>query len=148
MNDLSQTVSCVLYITDEAYYMLVDVGRRLGFQHGRDNAKGIHHYFEWIVRQQLVDNRPPEIREYDHEMLEAGMSPEWRLYSPRRRRKVTLTRDALVDASKWAMLLGIAYVPSRRIVGAPTYVDGPQCMAAVLEAVGTGWIKVEEQTDE
>lgn len=142
--------SYTLYISDEAYDTLCEQARLAGHIHPSNytNSKGIRHYVEWLVRQRLIDNRPPYIRETDQEMLNEGMSPEWRLYGPRRRRTMVLTDATLVDASKWAMLLGIAYTPHRRIIGAPTYLDGAQCVAAILEAIGSNWIQIEVISNE
>jgi len=138
-----------LYVSDEAYDELYKQARYRGLVAADAvGTRSLHRYIEWLMQHPLEDVRPQSIRDADTDMLEQGMSPEWRMYGPRRRHKITLTDDTIVQACAWAVLLGIAYAPARRVTGAPTFLDAAQCVAAVLEAIGTGWIDVRSKQED
>lgn len=116
--------------------------RRLDFIKSPTNAYGMSTFIEHVVTLPMEDSRPDDVRSQDADMLQAGYAPEWRQYTPLKRRGVTLTQDTLVRAAVLAVQLGIAYPPERRMIGAPTYIDGPKCLSSILEAIGTDWIEV------
>lgn len=141
-----QRRALTVYVSDEAYDEL--------YKHARQRelipadavgTQSLYKYVEWLVALPLVDARPESVRSSDTDMVSMGMSPEWRIYGPRRRHKITLTDDAIVQACAHAVRLGMAFAPSQRLIGAPTFMDADQCVAALMEAVGTGWIEVEDE---
>lgn len=137
-----------LFMSDEAYDYIVEAARSMGKVRGKNNAKGIRDYVEHIMACTLYDNRPDDVKAQDTDMLQAGYGPEWQLYTPRKRRGMSLRSDILIRASVIAVQLGIAYPPERRMIHAPTYIDGAQCLSAILEAIGTRWIGIEDDEHE
>jgi hypothetical protein len=139
-----------LYVSDEAWAVLAQQAQIAGFVSNSEAPRGIGEYIEWLVRNcEFEDTRPDDVREQDDAMRSAGYAPEWRLYSPRRKRNVKLTADALALASVEALTLGMATYPVRRLIGAPTYIDDSACMSALLEALGTEWLHatIKERTE-
>jgi hypothetical protein len=131
-----------LFISEPAYAGLCKQARAEGHIRTYSNSIGLSQYLEWVLMHcYFTDSRPPYVRAQDADMLSAFMAPEWRLHSPRTPRYVRLSNDALASACVHAAGLGMAYPPSKRILGAPTFFDGVQCAATVLEALGTGWIE-------
>lgn len=137
-----------LFISDPAYDTLVRMARMSGKVNPDNytNARGMSTFIEFLMGCQMRDARSPDIREVDSMLLEAGMAPEWRLYSPRVRRRIKLTEQALTEATAHCLALGIAYPPAKGISGAPTIHNRAQCMSALLEAIGTEWVDVSGAT--
>lgn len=131
-----------LFISDEAYYKLIAMGRYSGNIVGKQTAKGISALIERMMQCTMEDARPEDVRSQDAIMLEHGISPDWRLYSPRKRRNICLSDDTVTRAVAHCIKLGIAYPPAKRILQAPTHIDSNACMAALLEAIGTHWVQV------
>jgi hypothetical protein len=130
-----------LYISDPAYLELVRRARVHGDVKSSANI-GMSKYLEWLLlHHDFRDTRPEDVRALDVDMLSAFVAPEWRLHSPRLARHVSLSYEALAKASVWATMLGMAYAPAKRIVGAPTFYDDVLCAAVLLEALGTGWVE-------
>ena len=141
MADLGQVVT--LYISDDAYNVLVEQARMAGFVKS-DIARGMSGYIEWLMLHcTFTDTRPDDVKQADRDMMSQGYAPEWRMYGPRRRRNIKLSAGAMATASAEAVSLTIAHHPARRMLGAPSYMDGPACMSAILEALGTDWLKAE-----
>ena len=132
-----------LYISDPAFNELVRRARIAADIQGKSNI-GLSQYVERILmHSHFIDARPPDVRAQDAGMLSVFMAPEWRLHSPRLPRHIGLSNDALVRATTYAVALGMAFSPSKRILGAPTYFDDVHCAAVLLEALGTGWVEID-----
>jgi hypothetical protein len=137
-----------LYISDDAYDELVLQARMMSYVHGTETAKGLSAYIAFLVTCDIQDARPDYIREQDAELLLAGTSPEWHLYSPRVRRRVKLSTHTLIEGAAHAFRLGIAYPSIMYVQGAPSLADAAQCMSALLEAIGTEWLRVKVKQDD
>jgi hypothetical protein len=132
-----------LYISDPAHAELVQRARLAGYIQSDANI-GLSRYLDvLLLKGHFTDARPMHVRAQDDGMLAAFMAPEWRLHSPRLPRHIGLSNDALVRATTYAVSLGMAFSPSKRMLGAPTYFDDVHCTAVLLEALGTGWVEVQ-----
>lgn len=136
----------VLYISDEAYQVLVRDARMLGYIRG-ETARGLADYVAFLMTCRMTDARPPEVRELDQDMLDSHVTPEWHIHEPRLRRKLKLTEYTLTLAAAHAIALGIAYPRSMGIADAPCVTELPACMSILLEAVGTEWVDVKVVQD-
>lgn len=137
---LTHTAPRKLFISDEACKQLIRDAHAHGYLNSYPNARGLSQYVEALMSYSMHDTRPPEVREADGDMLDAGIAPEWQLHSPRLPRMLTLTQHVLTLAAAHCLRLGIAYAPAHRVMGAPTYYDELPCMSALLEAIGSGWV--------
>lgn len=133
-----------LYMSEEAYLRLCELATEYGYLNvGNQTAKGIARFIEDVLADaRLVDERPPEMQEEDAERKQNGYAGVWQMYSPRTRRRMKLSDDSLINASAWAVRLGIASTHPGQWLGAPQFVEGPQCMSLLLEAIGSDWIGI------
>lgn len=136
-----------LYISNDAFDELVLQARMMGYVHGTETAKGLNAYIAFLMTCDIHDARPEDVREQDAELLATHTTPEWRLYSPRVRRRIKLSDATLIEGAAHALRLGIAYPASWCIQGAPVMTDLTQCMSALLEAIGTEWLTVKVKQD-
>lgn len=132
-----------LFVSDEAYDNLILMARKAGYVKGTQTAKGLRHYVEHIMQCDMQDARPEDVRSQDAALRSAGYAAEWRMYSPRKRRTVKLTQATLFHASVQCVTLGITHL-DRILIGAPDCINLQQCMSALLEAIGTDWVQIDD----
>lgn len=142
---ISASTKRTLFISDEAYDELIKQGTWRGYIKGTHTAKGISALIKYLMSCDLEDTRPEDVKAQDEVMLENGIAPDWRLYAPRKRRNIELDDDTMFLAAAHCARLGLAYAPAKRILHAPTFMDANACMAALLEAIGTNWIRCDDQ---
>lgn len=134
----------VVFVSDEAWARIVNVATDRGYiaYKETDNCRlrGIHVFVRDLLQSTLRDARPDYIREQDATLKLAGYAGEWKKYAPRRKRKIKVTDDTLIDASVQALILGIATKLPNTLLGAPATTEGTRCLSMILEAYGTGWI--------
>jgi hypothetical protein len=145
---MTDSATYTLYISNDAFDELVLQARMLGYSHGTETAKGLSKYIAFLMTCDMHDARPDYIREQDIDLLRSGASPEWRLYTPRVRRKVKLSTQTIVEGAAHAFRLGIAYPSIMHVQGAPSLADATQCMSALLEAIGTEWVSPKVRQDD
>lgn len=129
-----------LYISDEAYDVLMHQARMFGYIRG-STAKGLAQYIEFLMTCDMQDNRPPDVQVSDDDMLSVSMAPMWHRHSPRIQRSVKLSQQAMVKAGTHCLVLGIIKGPPT-LIGGLSLLDPNRCMSALLEAIGTEWVKV------
>lgn len=138
-----------LYLSDDAYNELAMQAHTRGYVASPDTPRGLSIYIEWILSNHtFTDTRPEDIKAQDSTLRAANYTPEWQLYYPRRRHKLAVSNNALLAASIECLSLGIAVYPSRPLTGAPNYLDSIQCAAALLEALGTGWVTPQRKVNQ
>ncbi len=131
--------SRVLFISDEAYERLKKMA------HARQ--KKLYAFIaECMSNGTFTDTRPAEIKSEDTDRIASGVSPDWSLYKPRKRRVVRVSTYTLARSISHARALGItSYV---RLQGMPTPLQPVRVISRLLEALGTGWVSLTREGEE
>lgn len=127
-------------ISDEAYEGLSRLAAEQNFiGYGAQRRTGMSSFLERLSYREFYDTRDEEIQGFDEQLIAAGYVPIWRIAENERvQRALDLSNEALCRYAEIGFKFKITM--GRRYKHGPLYKSLLSITAAVLEAIGLGWL--------